>query len=316
MTSGKELFKATLSGERGARPAFLLHANPACASFARAQPAAFRRDPEMVRATLAELQQVCGADAITAVYDPTVEDEAFSSVLSADVDLADVEALDLASHPALAASFDATNRLVRTAGQRSAAICGVLSGPISAATRLLGPDRLDAMLSNGLGPDVFDSFSAPLTTVLRRLCELGVDAVALREDLSVDTTGQDYVHDGAFAYRMMNAVARHYKVPLIFVLNAANELPASVRQLEVDVVSLPLELATTVAGLTYAVHDRVPDEWLAPGDGDADEHARVLAQLDPSGRVIEAEWSGEGRVPLERLMRLGHICGSLRDRVA
>lgn len=310
MSSGKALFAAALSGETGPRPAFLLHANPGCASFSKGDPAAFRKDPESVRATLAELQQICGADAITAVYDPRLEDEAFLSLgAAADLDLADVEDFDLASHAALAISFDATNRLVRTTGQVAAAICGVLSGPVAAA-RVLGPERLQEMLAGGQGADVIDAFSAPLTTVLRRLCELGVDAVVLREDLAPQGSLEDHLDDVAFAYRMMNAVARHYKVPLIFAVNGRSS--ASLASLEIDRVSLPLDMAS--AELKLAVHQRIPDTWLSVQDAQAEEHQRALAQLDPSGRVIEAEWFGEGRVAIERLMRLGRVCGSLSER--
>lgn len=317
MKSGKEFFKAAVAREKVDRPAFLLHATGACAAFAKKDPAAFAREPELVRSTLAELQQVCGADAITSLYDPAAEDEAFASVVAAggaEVDLADVEDFDLAAHRALAPSFDVTNRLLRTAGQRDAAVCGVASGPISAAVRALGRDRLEVFSAKGMGADVYDAFSAPVTTVLRRLCELGVDAVVLREDVPLDTLPAETVDDCAFAYRMMNAVARHYKVPLVLALQPGQELPEAARSLEIDVMSLPLEVARDITGVGFAIQQRVPDEWLLPADGRAEEHERTLAGLRPSGQVIEAEWFGEERAALERLMRLGRACGSLAPR--
>lgn len=313
MISGKEVFDSALIGQEDSRPALLLHVGIACASFAGVAPDLYRRDPELVRSSLAELQQVCGADAVTGLYDPVSEDEAFNSV-GAGADLIEIENLDLASHSAMALTLDITDRLVRTVGRQAAAVCGVLSGPVSVALRRMGRDVVDTQFEHGFGADVFDSVAAPLTTVLRRLCETGVDAVVLREDFLLDSVENDYAAPCAFAYRMMNAVARHYKIPLIVMFNARRVLPGSVASLDIDRASVPLEIEMTGGSEPFLIHYRVPNEWLTLEDAQSDEHAARLAGLCPTGGVIEMEWAGEGRASLERLMQLGRICGHLDER--
>ena len=302
-----------MSGEQCSRPALLLHVGMSSASFAGVAPELYRRDPELVRLSISELQQACGADAITGLYDPVSEDDAFKSV-GAGADLNDIENLDLASYSAMASTIDITDRLVRTVGRQAVGVCGVLSGPVSAALRQIGRDGLDVQFHHGNASDVFDSFAAPLTTVLRRLCEIGVDAVVVREDVVLDTVENDYVAPSASSYRMMNAVARHYKIPVIVMFNANKKLPASIAFLDIDRVSVPCEIEIAREKIPFLANARVPNSWLTPEDAQPDEHATQLAGLRPTGCVIEMEWAGEGRIPLERLMRLGRICGHLDNR--
>lgn len=312
MISGKQLFDSAMSGEQCSRPALLLHVGMSSASFAGIEPELYRRDPELVRSSLSELQLVCGADAITGLYDPVSEDEAFNSV-GAGADLNDIENLDLASHSAMASTIDITDRLVRTVGRQAVAVCGVLSGPVSAALRQMGEDVVDTHCEQGDGADIFDSVAAPLTTVLRRLCETGVDAVVLREDFLLDSVENDYVASCAFAYRMMNSVARHYKTPLIVMFDARAALPASMSSLDIDRASVPLEIEMAGGAGPILINHRVPNKWLTPEDAQFNEHATQLAGLRPTGGVNEVEWIGEGRSSLERLMQVGRICGHLDE---
>lgn len=317
MSTGLALFRAALAGPPPGRSALLLHATAACAAFVHQDPAAFGTDPELVRSTLAELQQVCAADAITSLYMPAAEDQAFAGLATgadADDDLAAVEALELAAHRALAPGFDITHRLLRTVGQRGVAVCGVASGPIAMALRVLGHERLAALSDDGRGEDVFDAFSAPLTTVLRRLCELGVAAVVLREDVALDTLPASSLDDAAMAYRTMTAVARHYKVPLILALDPGQGWAASAGSLAIDALSLPLAWAPALAGAPFGVHPRVPDDWLRGDEAAATEQMRALAGLGAAARVLHAEWSGAERPALERLLRIGRACGALAPR--
>lgn len=229
--NSKLLFRNTLEVRNANRPAFIPLVYSLAAKIAQVPLIEMVHDPTYFANSLEAASKLFRYDGIISAFDSTIEAEACGCELQwgEDYDLPTVTKTnsmskqlpdDITSSERVSVFLEVTKRLEISVGKEIALI-GVITGPLSLTESLVG--KIDGSLdSQGQSSEVQEAIPLLgnlLTKLTRRLCELKVDAVFIREE----TVGASFLNKVASfpeVYTTLFNIIRYYNSYPVLILRS------------------------------------------------------------------------------------------------
>lgn len=328
--SSKELVRSLFQFGDLPRSPFIPWVCGFAAQIEQVQIEAMLTDAGLLSRALINTQKLFGYDAIVTCFDSTLEAEACgcqidwadgeamprvaSHPLTEGTSVADLNTADIEKRGRLPIVFDAAKRVKAIRG-KDVALIGVITGPLTLARHLKGEAFLsDFNQASEESIKIIEAAGNIALKLCRAYCELGVDAIAIADEL-LGQVSPAYIPALSAPLKSIWNVARYYNIRSLLVSkDCRQENIEPILSLQADGVSLSgnidyARLGDTALQRKICYAGIVPDSLLAAGAA-SENCLKEAPSLRGKGFFLSTEWE----VPCSTdVNKMHEVMGIIRD---
>lgn len=323
--NSKELVRGMFRGDRKGRAPFVPWLSSFAAKIEQVPLERMFTNPDLLSKAMRNAQKLCGHDAVTNIFDPSLEAEAcgcrikwvadglpvvVSHPLAEGARIEDIDVSQLEKRGRIPIVLEATRQLKLTIGE-TVAIIAMITGPLTIASHLMGDKIVDKLEQK---PEEAEKTINYAIKIMRELCtkycELNVDVIAIDDDCLATLKPELIRKIGSRLTPLWN-ITRFYRAnSLILTRNAKREQAEAISSLGADgvVLGAPLPSGDLIRRAKVRIGFALPLAILLKKEGEfEDQISRCLAQMTAADDFLTTEWDIPIDTPIQNMYKLAQV---------